>query len=292
GPQRPGGGAHPVFADPARRHNRLPRGHPRRALHAATGQLRAGRHALADGEPGRAASGGAGDRNGSDTGRGPGPRRDGAPAAGGRGRLRTAPARWPVVRVHGDPSSDLLVGGGERGRVRPRGFGRHRRAARGSRDPVRGRVPHPSPFREDLVRVNLDVQLAPEMIHEPVVPDSGAASPDRPPGKQTSFLEPDATTSDALLEIEDLSLWYGSTQALHGVNLQVPRNKVTALIGPSGCGKSTLLRSINRMNDLIPDVRVRGRIAYEGVDVNGPQVDPVDVRRRIGMVFQKANPFP
>jgi len=130
------------------------------------------------------------------------------------------------------------------------------------------------------------------MIHEPVVPDSGAASPDRPPGKQTSFLEPDATTSDALLEIEDLSLWYGSTQALHGVNLQVPRNKVTALIGPSGCGKSTLLRSINRMNDLIPDVRVRGRIAYEGVDVNGPQVDPVDVRRRIGMVFQKANPFP
>ena len=140
--------------------------------------------------------------------------------------------------------------------------------------------------------MNLDVQLAPEMIHEPVVPDSGAASPDRPPGKQTSFLEPDATTSDALLEIEDLSLWYGSTQALHGVNLQVPRNKVTALIGPSGCGKSTLLRSINRMNDLIPDVRVRGRIAYEGVDVNGPQVDPVDVRRRIGMVFQKANPFP
>src|SRR5690606_17792716 len=133
---------------------------------------------------------------------------------------------------------------------------------------------------------------APEMIHEPVVPDSGAASPDRPPGKQTSFLEPDATTSDALLEIEELSLWYGSTQALHGVNPQVPRNKVTALIGPSGCGTSTLLRSINRMNDLIPDVRVRGRIAYEGVDVNGPQVDPVDVRRRIGMVFQKANPFP
>jgi phosphate transport system ATP-binding protein len=97
---------------------------------------------------------------------------------------------------------------------------------------------------------------------------------------------------DALLTIENFSLWYGDFQALHDISLNVARNQVTALIGASGCGKSTLMRSINRMNDLIPGVRVAGKIGYEGVDLYDPAVDPVEVRRRIGMVFQKANPFP
>ena len=97
---------------------------------------------------------------------------------------------------------------------------------------------------------------------------------------------------ETALAIEDLNLWYGSKQALTGVSMKIPVNKVTALIGPSGCGKSTLLRSMNRMNDLIPSVMIRGAIRYHGVDLYGPGIDPVEVRRRIGMVFQKPNPFP
>ena len=85
---------------------------------------------------------------------------------------------------------------------------------------------------------------------------------------------------------------YGDFQALHNVSLNIPKHQVTALIGASGCGKSTLLRSINRMNDLIPIVKTDGTISYEGVDLYGRAVDPVEVRRRVGMVFQKPNPFP
>jgi phosphate transport system ATP-binding protein len=94
------------------------------------------------------------------------------------------------------------------------------------------------------------------------------------------------------LHVQDLSLFYGPKQALTNVSLNMAVNKVTALIGPSGCGKSTLLRSINRMNDLIPGVRITGSVRYHGVDIYGPRIDPVEVRRRIGMVFQKPNPFP
>jgi len=97
---------------------------------------------------------------------------------------------------------------------------------------------------------------------------------------------------ETALAIEDLSLWYGHKQALTNVSMLVPVNKVTALIGPSGCGKSTLLRCVNRMNDLIPTVRIQGSVRYHGVDLYGPGIDPVEVRRRIGMVFQKPNPFP
>ncbi len=98
--------------------------------------------------------------------------------------------------------------------------------------------------------------------------------------------------AEALVEVRNLNLYYGETQALFGISTRFPRNKVTAIIGPSGCGKSTLLRSLNRMNDLIPGVRVEGEILYEGVNIYDPQVDPVAVRRHIGMVFQKPNPFP
>ncbi|MDR2727196.1 MAG: phosphate ABC transporter ATP-binding protein, partial [Deltaproteobacteria bacterium] len=90
----------------------------------------------------------------------------------------------------------------------------------------------------------------------------------------------------------DVNFYYGAQQALHDVSLHFPSCKVTALIGPSGCGKSTFLRCLNRMNDLIPGARVAGRIELEGEDINAPGTDVVSLRRRVGMVFQKPNPFP
>ncbi|HSH44885.1 MAG TPA: phosphate ABC transporter ATP-binding protein PstB [Longimicrobiales bacterium] len=97
---------------------------------------------------------------------------------------------------------------------------------------------------------------------------------------------------EAILETEDLWVRYGSTEAVKGISLTIPRNQVVAFIGPSGCGKSTLLRCYNRMNDLVPSARVTGTVRYHGGDLYASDVDPVDVRRRIGMVFQKPNPFP
>ena len=99
-------------------------------------------------------------------------------------------------------------------------------------------------------------------------------------------------TENSVVTINDLNLWYGDFQALHGNTINFPKGKVTALIGASGCGKSTLLRCINRMNDLVPSVKITGQTLYEGVDLYDGGIDPVEVRRRIGMVFQKPNPFP
>ena len=96
----------------------------------------------------------------------------------------------------------------------------------------------------------------------------------------------------AVVEIRNLSLWYGQKQALGDVSLDVPRNHVTALIGPSGCGKSTLLRCINRMNDLIDGVRIEGHVAIDGENIYAAGAEPSEVRRVVGMVFQKPNPFP
>ena len=95
-----------------------------------------------------------------------------------------------------------------------------------------------------------------------------------------------------ILEIDNFELWYGKTKALHGVTMPVARGKVTALIGPSGCGKSTLLRSVNRLNDLIDGVRMNGEIRLAGTDVLAGGVDVIQLRKRVGMVFQKPNPFP
>ena len=95
-----------------------------------------------------------------------------------------------------------------------------------------------------------------------------------------------------ILEAKDLDLYYGQTQALKKVNIQIPEREITALIGPSGCGKSTFLRTIDRMNDLVAGVRVEGEMLYRGENVYAPGVDVTWLRRKIGMVFQKANPFP
>lgn len=97
---------------------------------------------------------------------------------------------------------------------------------------------------------------------------------------------------DAIIETRSLSLWYGASQALRSVSLDIPPNRVTALIGPSGCGKSTFLKTLDRMNDLIPGVRLEGAVLYRGQDVFAPQVDVTWLRRQVGMVFQKPNPFP
>jgi phosphate transport system ATP-binding protein len=96
----------------------------------------------------------------------------------------------------------------------------------------------------------------------------------------------------SVFRVEDLDFYYGHFLALREVNLVIPPNQITALIGPSGCGKTTLLRCFNRMNDLIPGARVDGKINFHREDLYGPHVDPIEVRRRIGMVFQRANPFP
>ena len=97
---------------------------------------------------------------------------------------------------------------------------------------------------------------------------------------------------DAVIDIDAFRLWYGQAQAIHDVSMKIPRGEVTALIGPSGCGKSTLLRSINRMNDLIGGVRVEGRMSLNGSPIYAPDVDVIGLRKRLGMVFQKPNPFP
>src|SRR3990167_3231766 len=95
-----------------------------------------------------------------------------------------------------------------------------------------------------------------------------------------------------MVEIEHLSLWYGAKQALRDVSMSVPKHRVTAYIGPSGCGKSTLLRCLNRMNDLVDGVRVTGTVRIGGTDIYDPALDVTELRKRVGMVFQKSNPFP
>ncbi|MFZ9947540.1 MAG: phosphate ABC transporter ATP-binding protein PstB [Vulcanococcus sp.] len=100
------------------------------------------------------------------------------------------------------------------------------------------------------------------------------------------------SSSDTCMALENVGISYAGQEAVRGVYMQVPRGKVTAFIGPSGCGKSTVLRALNRMNDLIEGCTIKGRVIFDGQDLYAPLVDPVEVRRRIGMVFQKPNPFP
>ena len=97
---------------------------------------------------------------------------------------------------------------------------------------------------------------------------------------------------NSILSVKDLCLWYGSHQALKDINIEIPEKSITALIGPSGCGKSTFLKTLDRMNDLIPDVKITGSVLYKGEDIFDPSVDVSELRRQVGMVFQKPNPFP
>jgi phosphate transport system ATP-binding protein len=129
--------------------------------------------------------------------------------------------------------------------------------------------------------------------------DTSALKPTTTPSGLTASV-PEVTKSrndpdverEVVFAVRDLDAYYGSFRALRGVTLDVLEGEVTAFIGPSGCGKSTFLRCFNRMNDLIDGARVEGEIRYHGIDLYDPEVDPVEVRRRIGMVFQKPNPFP
>ncbi len=125
-----------------------------------------------------------------------------------------------------------------------------------------------------------------EPVTKPSVSKMGATAP-----SSVADATPTSSANPALL-LENVSCWYGGFRAVRDVSLAIPRNKVTALIGPSGCGKSTLLRSINRMNDLVPGFRMEGEIAFEGTSVHARATDVIDLRRRVGMVFQKPNPFP
>ena len=119
----------------------------------------------------------------------------------------------------------------------------------------------------------LDVRFGPQLRVEGPRVSSGAAP-------------------DPVFELSGVDVWYGRYLAVHDVSLPVLQNSITAMIGPSGCGKSTILRSLNRMNDLIPGARLTGRVSYHGQDLYADDVDPIEVRRRIGMVFQQPNPFP
>jgi phosphate transport system ATP-binding protein len=121
-------------------------------------------------------------------------------------------------------------------------------------------------------------------------PEQGIAPP-IPLQHEDEFATAEPTTK-SVFEVKDLSVYYGDFRAVRNVTLDVYRNSVTAFIGPSGCGKTTVLRCFNRMNDLIEIARVEGTLLYHGVDLYDPAVNPVEVRRRIGMVFQKPNPFP
>ena len=114
----------------------------------------------------------------------------------------------------------------------------------------------------------------------------------RVPARESTRRESPRAGDPAKIAVRDLDFFYGKTQALHGVSLEIPERIVMAFIGPSGCGKSTFLRTLNRMNDVIPGTRIAGEVMMDGVDVYKPGTDVVELRRKVGMVFQKSNPFP
>jgi phosphate transport system ATP-binding protein len=125
------------------------------------------------------------------------------------------------------------------------------------------------------------------------VPSTTLAPPPRPHPPLAPTTDPEATTqATAKIDVNELNFYYGGHRALENITLKVRPNEVTALIGPSGCGKSTFLRSLNRMNDIVVGTKVEGSICIDGKDIHAPSVDVVDLRRRVGMVFQKSNPFP
>jgi len=139
--------------------------------------------------------------------------------------------------------------------------------------------------------MDLDVKMTDEkpVIRQPII--MPLAIGNEPRIDQTSVSAP-SITGQKKIEFRDFTLYYGKFKAVGNVSLDVPTNKITAIIGPSGCGKSTLLRSVNRMNDLVANVHIEGQIILDGENIYSPGVDVVDIRRRVGMVFQRPNPFP
>jgi len=141
------------------------------------------------------------------------------------------------------------------------------------------------------------------MPEQPLVPSAPPVPAPPAPGmnrlqaiargeKVPSFIHDAVEREEAVLEVRDFQFWYGDKQALFDVGMKMPRGQITAIVGPSGCGKSTLLRSINRLNDLLDDVRIEGDIILNGDSIYGRNVDVIELRKRMGMVFQKSNPFP
>jgi phosphate transport system ATP-binding protein len=131
---------------------------------------------------------------------------------------------------------------------------------------------------------------APERVDKP--PPASGAAPEQSGKESVKENAPVQMIADPIVSARQVHLYYGKSAALKDITLDFPRHEVTALIGPSGCGKSTLLRCLNRMNDLIDDVRTTGRIEFDGQDINDKAVDVIELRRRVGMVFQKPTPFP
>ncbi len=139
--------------------------------------------------------------------------------------------------------------------------------------------------RDDMTEPStLPVQTADDSVAEATV------APPRP--EHTEHGSREHKPLDPLIAVENLDIYYGDFHAVRGVDMLIGRNEITALIGPSGCGKSTVIRCFDRMNDLIPTARVEGRVLFHGQDLYAKDVDPIEVRRRVGMVFQKPNPFP
>ena len=140
-----------------------------------------------------------------------------------------------------------------------------------------------------------DTLSSPSPADEPAsvdAPSSNGRPDDGQPEAQAAASNPTNPTVQPKIEIDDLDFWYGENHALQGISMDIQDNQVTALIGPSGCGKSTLLRCLNRMNELIQGTTLEGTIHVDGQDIYAENTDPVMVRRRVGMVFQKPNPFP
>jgi phosphate transport system ATP-binding protein len=136
-----------------------------------------------------------------------------------------------------------------------------------------------------------------EPPREPAAPRAAEPSQDRlaavAAGREVEAEVHDSVLAEPpVLEVDRFNLWYGTKQALHRITMPVPLNKVTALVGPSGCGKSTLLRSVNRLNDLVQSVRITGDMRINGDSIYDPRMDVIELRKRMGMVFQKPNPFP
>jgi phosphate transport system ATP-binding protein len=148
-----------------------------------------------------------------------------------------------------------------------------------------------SPPTGDDAAGGANPELVEQLAVETATNGAARVAPSRPIPAEAPQGQPAADQAPAL-EVEDLNVYYGDFRAINNISLAVKRHQVTAIIGPSGCGKSTFLRTLNRMHELTPNARVEGKVILDGIDIMGPDIDPVQLRRIVGMVFQRPNPFP